>query len=497
MARGWRQLLEEPRKGKVSSKIEKMRKEKRSVRGRVTDDWIINTNFGDLITAELLSDEAFLSFLSEKRLQKGRVIEVHKRHIFVAEEPVPGHPDTGLLWLCSVAKRHFQRAHKERNFVVVGDSVLFGPAGETQLDEKGEPIDTDLPRGVIQHAFLRHSKIGRKDPSNPDWEHVMLANVDIICITASVLNPEVRWGLIDRFLVQAEAQEVRPIIVLNKIDLLEDPKIANPDFLQKYHQRVQIYRNIGYEVIEVCALKPKRTPESVARLREVFKGKLVGFCGHSGVGKSSILNLMKPEFEQIVDDNPDIFYKGRHTTTYNSLLSLGIGAYAIDTPGVRSLPLEQWEAIRLSACFPEFKGIRCKYRECSHIEEPGCGILAAVEEGKVSKVRYRSYVGILKGVSFREGEGDASDAPMIADIKARQQVRDQILAEHFDEEQDFLSQKVSDPSALDDRAEATTFEDSKRVSGVLNALNPEQKEQRKPSALSRRLAFLKKREEAE
>ena len=407
-------------------KIEKIKKEKRSVRGRIIDDWIIDSPNSDLSKSEM---KLMLEDLYKKGMRRGRVIEVQKRNVFIAEEDEKGMPETENLWLCSVAKRHFQRAHKERNFVVVGDRILFEPNAELQFDTDGQPLDTELPRGVVQHSFLRTSKISRKDPMHPEWEHVMLANIDLIAIVASVLHPEVRWGLIDRFLVQAEIEKIPVVIILNKVDLLENEKLANKEFIETYKRRVEIYRNIGYEVIEICALKPKKNPESVKKLRKIFKGKLIGFAGHSGVGKSSILNLMKPEFEQIVDDNPDIFYKGRHTTTYNSLLQLDIGAYAIDTPGIRSFNISNYDSITLSYCYPEFRPFKCKYRECAHDHEPHCGIKQAVADGKISPERYRSYLGILKGQSFREGEGDSTDATMIADLKAREQKRDEEIAQ--------------------------------------------------------------------
>ncbi len=432
MGRGWRDYVEEEsgmRRDRLA-KIEKIKKGKRSVRGRTEDDWFIDDRSAYRSDTEL---EEKLKTLSEKGHRIGRVIEVHKRHAFVAEEAEDSSPDTGKLWLCSVAKRHFQRAHKERNFVVVGDRILFQPDAEVELDSDGEPIDSDLPRAVIQHSFLRTSKISRKDPLRPEWEHVMLANIDLIAITASVLNPEVRWGLIDRFLVQAELESVPVVIVLNKVDLLSNEKLASKEFLEKYRRRIEIYRQIGYRVIEVCALHPKKTLPAVKELRTLFKGKLVGFCGHSGVGKSSILNLMKPEFEQVVDENPDIFYKGRHTTTYNSLLRLGIGGYAIDTPGVRSFTVvEGVNPLSLSACFREFEGIRCKYRECSHDREPICGVKTAVAEGKISPERYRSYMGILRGITGREGEGDELDSAMVADLRARTEDRDRRLQEMED-----------------------------------------------------------------
>ncbi|WP_186648638.1 ribosome small subunit-dependent GTPase A [Fluviispira vulneris] len=430
MARGKNYINQDERRDHFQ-KIEKIKKEKRSVRGRNEDDWIIDNPDQDKTKIAIKEQ---IKSLIKNGMRRGRVIEVQKRNIFIAEENEKGMPETENLWLCSVAKRHFQRAHKERNFVVVGDRILFEPDIGIEYDQDGQPLDSDLPRGVVQHAFMRTSKISRKDPMHPEWEHVMLANIDLVVIVASVLNPEVRWGLVDRFLVQAELENIPVVIVLNKVDLLTNTSLANKEFLEIYKRRVEIYRNIGYEVVEICALKPKKTPEAVKQLRKLFKGKLVGFAGHSGVGKSSVLNLMRPEFEQIVDDNPEIFYKGRHTTTYNSLLQLDIGAYAIDTPGIRSFNISQYDAITLSHCFPEFRPYKCKYRECSHDHEPNCGVKNALEEAKISYERYRSYLGILKGLSFREGEGDSTDASMIADLKAREQKRDEEQLHNINQE---------------------------------------------------------------
>lgn len=399
-------------------KVEKIKKGQRSVRGRTTDDWIVSA------TSDL-SQEAHCAQLASEGMRFGRVIEAQKKNIFIAEEDAHGTPQTEKLWLCTVAKRHFQRAHKERNFVVVGDRILFVPDTETQFDSEGEVEESDLPRGTIQHMLPRKNKISRKDPMRPEWEHIMLTNIDMIVVVASVLNPEVRWGLIDRFLVQAELEHVPATIVLNKIDLLSTSAQATPEFLATYQKRIEIYRSIGYEVIEVCALKPRKTADAIKHLRALLKGKVVGFTGHSGVGKSSLVNLFKPEFEQIVDDDPEIFYKGRHTTTYNSLLHLGIGAYAIDTPGVRSFRIEYSDPILLSACFKEFRPYKCKFSECAHDLEIDCGIKKAIQDGKISQERHRSYLGILKGTTYREGEGDSSQALLIADLKARAQAKEQ------------------------------------------------------------------------
>jgi ribosome biogenesis GTPase len=397
------------------SSFEKMRKGKRSVRGRTVDDWLID---GPGFPKDG-ADERVQAMLEDGHLL-GRVIEVHKRGAFVAEEATFKHPDTGLIWFCSIAKRHFQRAHRERNFVVVGDRVLFLPDEQSQGEAEGEP-ESDLPRGAIQHAFGRTSRIARKDPLNPDWEHVMLANVDQLAIVASVLHPTIRWGLIDRFLVQAELERLPAFVVVNKVDLLEDPQLASPEFLTECRERIANYRAIGYYVFELSALHPEREGEVVEALRQRFKGHITGLCGHSGVGKSSVVNLMEPEFEQIVDDDPEIFYKGRHTTTYNSMLRLGIGGYAIDTPGIRSFAIEKFDPLALADAFPEFRKHRCRYRECRHDLEQDCAVRRALDGGEIHPGRYRSYIGLLRGVSAREGELGDDLAELKADLEARRQ----------------------------------------------------------------------------
>lgn len=378
MSRG-KKYLDDAERYDDYQRIEKIKKQKRSTKGRIVEDWFISH--------------------TPKGMKTGRIIEVQKRNVFIAEEDETGLCQTDKLWFCSIAKRHFQRIHQQRNFVVVGDRVVFEPDRELKFDESGEPLDTDLPRGVIQHALKRKNEISRKDPLHPEWEHVIFANIDLAVIVASVLNPTVRFGLIDRLLVRAELDNIPAIIVLNKTDLLKEQTNTKKHqaFIEHYKKYYDIYKNLGYEVFEISALYPRKTASAIKQLKNTVKGKMIGFLGHSGVGKSSVVNLMKPEFEQIVDENPDIFYKGRHTTTYNSLLQLGIGAYAIDTPGVRAFNLESYDAQTLSACFREFQPYKCKYRSCTHHLESDCGIKAALEQGKISHERYKSYLSMLQG----------------------------------------------------------------------------------------------------
>jgi len=384
MSRGKKYLTEKNQDD--YSTVEKIRRTKRSVRGRTKDDWII--------------DEL------PKTMMLGRVLEVHKRHVFVAEEDQEGLCDTGKIWFCSIVKRHLQRSHQERNFVVVGDRVAFETDRHTKFDESRETLDNDLPKGVIQHALKRENKISRKDPLNPDWEHVLFANIDLIMIVASVLKPIVRYGLIDRLLVRAELDNIPAIIVFNKVDLIKKPRSSDKTkpmtqrekaFVLNYEKHCKIYKDLDYNVFEISALHKRRTASEIKRLRETLKGKLIGFIGHSGVGKSSIINLMKPEIEQIVDEDSDIFHKGRHTTTYNSLLQLDIGAYAIDSPGIRAFDVESYDPQTLSSCFREFRPYTCKYRSCTHTKESECEIKAAVEREEITLERYKSYLSMVKG----------------------------------------------------------------------------------------------------
>jgi ribosome biogenesis GTPase len=395
-----------------SEKIKKISKRKRSNKGRSFDDWLISYRAKNNQLSKILKKYFALG------LRLGRVIEVQKRNVFVAEEQIDGTIDIESLWFCSVSKRHFQRSHVERNFVVVGDRILYMPDKDEVLDENGVPTQSELPRAVIQYLIERENQLARKDLINKNWEHVLFANIDVILIMASILNPKVRWGLIDRILVQAEYENIEAVIVLNKWDLLDE---SNQDFKNSLENHVSLYQKIGYRVFKISALKRKKYPTEIKKLKDYLRKKIFAICGHSGVGKSSFLNLLEPEFELPVDENPDIFYKGRHTTTYNSLLSLGIDSFAIDSPGVRSFSIPSKSSIELSHCFKEFRAFSCKYRECSHDDEPDCGIKKALEQGLISESRYRSFIGILKNRSFREGEFDDEDHEMIADLNARKQ----------------------------------------------------------------------------
>ncbi len=333
---------------------------------------------------------------------RARVVEVHKRYAFVSTEPEQGKINTNDVWLADVARRYLQASRAERNFVSVGDVVLCKPATETA---RADTKVSDLPRCTIDHRAPRRSKLARLDPHTPSRYHVLAANMDQLMIMASYLHPTVKWGLIDRYLVLAEAEGLGVIIVLNKNDLLEGESSA--EFVAETRAMEDIYRRLGYPVFSVQANAAKAERNSaIQEIGMLLKGKTTLLSGHSGVGKSSLINLFAPEIIQPVEEDANIFYKGRHTTTFASFLKLKKAkGYAIDTPGIRSFTFDEMGAIELSHCFIEFRPFlgQCKFRECRHMDEPGCVVQTAVADGRISRQRYKSYLGILLGASGREG----------------------------------------------------------------------------------------------
>ncbi len=324
-----------------------------------------------------------------------RIVEVQKKYSFVAVEPEIGNIETSDVWLGTLARKFMQAVREERNFVVVGDRVLCKKGTSTTLSASSEE---PLPQCSIEFRAPRSAKISRLDPMLAEREHVLAANMTQMVVVASFLAPKLKWGLIDRFLVLAEEQEIKACIILNKKDLLD--KSPNEDYRNECHEMIALYRSLGYRVL-VTQADSGHADEELIR---VFQNEVSLVAGHSGVGKSSLINLLKPELIQDVEDQ-EVLTKGRHTTTYASFLKLGTGGFVIDTPGVRSFMIKDYDPINLSWCFVDLRNFisRCKFRECRHLDEPGCAVQEAVKNGEISQWRYKSYIAILTGASGREG----------------------------------------------------------------------------------------------
>ena len=327
---------------------------------------------------------------------KARVVEVQKRYAFVSPENDAGEVDTKDVWLGTVARKYLQSKRMERNTIAVGDVVLCRPTDDREAD-----IDTDIPCCVIMKLKPRRSEISRRDPGSQERQHVLAANVDQLLVLASYQSPAVKWGLIDRYLVLAEEQGIEPIIILNKKDLLRK---ESQEFRKECEDEAKTYRDLGYKVFSLSVLEDPES-EEIKAIESLMQGKITILSGHSGVGKSSLINLYRPEIVQEVEPDSDIFYKGRHTTTYASFITLDTGGYVIDTPGIRSFLLGERNSIDLSFAFREFRPLigQCKFRECRHIDEPDCAVMTALQKGEITNRRYRSYKGLLLGDTGREG----------------------------------------------------------------------------------------------
>ncbi|MBP6218868.1 MAG: ribosome small subunit-dependent GTPase A [Oligoflexales bacterium] len=355
-----------------------------------------------------LSEEQWKPFI-EKGSFAARVVEVHKRYVFVSPEKLGGKIETNDVWLGSVARKYLQMDRTERNFLAVGDRVLCMPEPRDEeqdkkiaiaKDELEEEAEEKLPHCLVQFRAKRSSQIARLDPMGAHRKHVLAANLTQLLIVSSFVAPKVKWGLIDRYIVLAEEQDLKPVLVFNKLDLL---KTSKPSVQEECKEMLEIYRGLGYKVLSIQADKPGTKIRS--ELEAIFSAQISLLSGHSGVGKSSIINLMKPEIEQDVETE-SILTKGRHTTSYASLIRLGrSGGFVIDTPGIRSFLIEEKTPFDLSSCFVEIAphAAQCKFGECTHQTEPHCAVQEAVKKGLISPQRYKSFLAILFGAESREG----------------------------------------------------------------------------------------------
>lgn len=286
---------------------------------------------------------------------------IHKQLIFPTADP------TSL--------RHTVQEVREIDHVdpvAIGDRVRYTDAGER--------------RGVIVEILPRDSKLSRPAPvpGARVFEQVIVANADLVLPVFSVAHPTPKWGLLDRYLVSAEAAELPSLIVINKLDLAW----KNPGF----EAEIEVYRRIGYPVLQVSAV----TGEGIEELKQALQGKLSVLVGKSGVGKTSLLNAIQPGLGQRVRAvSQGELGKGRHTTTHLEMFALDFGGALVDTPGIREFGLWDIAGEELAYLFPEmdeFVG-RCKFGlSCRHDREPGCAVRKAVVAGSISPYRYQSYM---------------------------------------------------------------------------------------------------------
>ena len=330
-----------------------------------------------------------------------KVVEVHKQYAFVSSQDLDGQINFNDIYIVTTAKKNLISQQSDRNLICVGDNVLCR-LETTNLKASGY----DLPQATVVNLNPRTNSFTRQDPFLSSRIHTLASNIDNIIVVSSFLAPTIRWRLIDRYLVMAEYNGMPCTIVLNKKDLLNESKKEDPSFYTDSMEKVEYYRSIGYRVLLLEATASSRKlshDDDFKQLKDILKDKISLLSGHSGVGKSSLVNLFHPELLQAVEPNDDIFYKGRHTTTFTSFIKIDQG-YLIDTPGIRSFNIPTIDSITLSACFPDIHpySLKCSYRECGHDSEPGCMVKKMVQEGIIPQWRYQSFLSILNP-SSREG----------------------------------------------------------------------------------------------
>lgn len=247
---------------------------------------------------------------------------------------------------------------------------------------------------LIGEIHDRRNKITRQATHGKKGEHILVSNVDLGFVVQAVRQPKFRTGFIDRFLVTCEAFDVKPCIILNKIDLGTD------DDAREIAMMMDLYESIGYDIY----LSSIFDKESIETLREVMKGRTSVFIGPSGTGKTSLLNRIEPGIDKPVGDISKFSNKGKHTTTFAEIIPLGFGGYIADTPGIREFGLIHFEPGEISLYFPEMKPLRekCHYYNCTHLHEPDCAVMEAFREGEIAASRYDSYMNMVE--SLEDGQ---------------------------------------------------------------------------------------------
>ncbi|KUG07580.1 ribosome small subunit-dependent GTPase A [Solirubrum puertoriconensis] len=280
------------------------------------------------------------------------------------------------LHRCRLRGRFKHKGLKVSNPLAVGDVVEF------ETDETG-----DAGTGVIDHIEPRRNYIIRRSVHKSEHSHIVAANLDQAMLVVTLASPATSFGFIDRFLVTAEAYSIPATLVFNKVDIYDE------ELLDYLGQVQKMYERTGYPTLRSSA----HTGEGVAAIDALLDGKTTLLSGHSGVGKSTLINALVPDLDLKTAEISEYSDKGKHTTTFAEMLEVRPGTYLIDTPGIKELGLVDMKQGELAHYFPEMRERlnQCRYHNCRHLEEPGCAVREAVEKGKIALPRYDSYLSMM------------------------------------------------------------------------------------------------------
>jgi ribosome biogenesis GTPase len=286
--------------------------------------------------------------------------------------------EQGDFMECRIKGKFRMKGIKSTNPIAVGDIVDY------EIDE-----NSDAVTGTIHNIHDRKNYIVRKSVNLSKQTHIIASNIDVVFLLITINNPPTTTSFIDRFLVTAEAYGIEAVLVFNKIDTFDDAMTDEQLYLQ------YIYSEIGYKFLKVSAIEKKGLDE----LKGMMIGKVSMFSGHSGVGKSTLVNALEPNLSLKTKNISEQSKQGQHTTTFAEMYDLSFDAKIIDTPGIKGFGIVDMEPSEVSGYFPEFFKLQdeCKFNNCLHKEEPNCAVKKALEENKIAWSRYNSYLKILEG----------------------------------------------------------------------------------------------------
>lgn len=279
------------------------------------------------------------------------------------------------VWKCRLRGKFKIKGLKTSNPIAVGDRVVF------DIEDKLENT------GIIHEITQRENYIIRKSVHKTAHGHILAANLDQAVIIVTLNYPRTSLGFLDRFLVSAESFRIPTTIIFNKVDLLSEEE---KDYLADL---AAMYEEIGYP----CAFTSATANIGIQHFEEILKNKISLISGHSGVGKSTLVNQISPDLDLKTMEISTFANKGVHTTTFSTMFEIAENSYIIDTPGIKELGLIDIEKQELSHFFPEMRAMmgKCKYHNCKHINEPKCAVLEAVSEGEIAESRYSSYLSMM------------------------------------------------------------------------------------------------------
>lgn len=275
-----------------------------------------------------------------------------------------------------------QEDMKSNNPIAVGDYVDF------------EIENVEQHTAIINDILDRENYLIRQSTHRKNQAHIIAANIDQAMLIATLVFPRTSLGFIDRFLVSAEAYRIPTLVIFNKKDLLDG------DGLVFQEKLVEMYKKIGYESLAISAWDAN----DIQKINVLLEGKKTLISGHSGVGKSTLINQIAPHLDLKIGDISNYSLKGKHTTTFAEMFEIRPETYLIDTPGIKELGLIDMEAEEISHFFPEMRARfgQCKYYDCTHLHEPDCAVIKSVESGEIAPSRYESYVSMVMGEDNRK-----------------------------------------------------------------------------------------------